>query len=257
MLSVLSKTLLVAAVVGVTVPSGASINLLVNGDFNSGLTGWDTWTDDGWVNVEVPAKLAGTTPTSWPAAWPEGAGTNAAGTGPLYDGSPQLTVGKGWFGGSFAWQTVAAVENLEFTLKVQGGADSWWLPAGEVRLFFLDAADTILSSSIVRTTDSIHNDYNGGLGDLYDVGVPYQDWVNIAISPAGTAKVKVELCNPVGTGSTWFDNAVLTAQVVPEPSALALGGIGLAILMTSRRRRRFNRNCAEESQLDAAASPRL
>jgi hypothetical protein len=106
-------------------------------------------------------------------------------------------------------------------------------------MFFLDAADAVLSSSIVRTTDSIHNDYNGGLGDLYDVGVPYQDWINIAVSPLGTAKVKVELCNPVGTGSTWFDNAVLTAQAVPEPSAFALGGVGLAILMTGQRLRRF------------------
>lgn len=220
LLSGFSKTLLAAATLGVVVHADASPNLLVNGDFNNGLTGWDTWTAGGWVNAEIPAKLAGTSlnPPTWPSAWPEGAGTNydANPSTPLYDGSLQLTVGQGGAGsGSYCNQTVAAAENVEYTLTVQGGADSWWLPYGEARMFFLDAADSVLSSSIVRTSDSIHNEFNGGLGDLYDVGVSYQNWTNVATSPIGTKKIKVELANPVGNGSTWFDNAVLTAPIDP------------------------------------------
>jgi len=216
-LSNFSKSLVATVVLGTAVHVVASTNnLLVNGNFNNGLTGWSTWTDGGWVNAEVPGKLTGTTPTTWPSAWPGGAGTNASGTGPLYDGSLQLTVGQGGAGsGSYANQTVAAAENVQYTLTVQGGADSWWLPYGEARMFFLDASDNVLSNSVVRTTDSIHNEFNGGLGDFYDVGVPYQSFTNIATSPAGTKKIKVELCNPVGNGSTWFDSAVLTAPINP------------------------------------------
>jgi hypothetical protein len=43
---------------------------------------------------------------------------------------------------------------------------------------------------------------------LYDVGVPYQEWTNSAVSPAGTTQVKVEFAG-YGGGSCWFDNAVL------------------------------------------------
>lgn len=257
-LSDLSKSLVAVVILGAASQVGAQ-NLLVNGDFNSGLTGWGTWTVGGWVNAEVPGKLAGTTPTSWPSGpgtWSGGAGTNSAGTGPLYDGSLQLTLGQGGAGsGSYANQTVAGGENLQYTLTVQGGADSWWLPYGEARLFFLDASDNLLASSVVRTTDSIHSEYNGGIGDFYDAGVPYQSWINVAISPLGTTQVRVELCNPVGNGSTWFDNAVLTVQAVPEPSALALGGVGLAILMTSRRFRRFDPDRSTTDPQPNADSP--
>jgi hypothetical protein len=216
----LSTTLLAVLLGAASQVSASTNNLLVNGNFNNGLTGWGTWTAGGWVNAEVPGKLTGTSlnPPTWPSAWPEGAGTNydANPITPLYDGSLQLTLGQGGAGsGSYANQTVAAAENVEYTLTVQGGADSWWLPYGEARMFFLDASDAVLSSSVVRTLDAIHNEYNGGLGDFYDVGVPYQNWTNIATSPIGTKKIKVELANPVGNGSTWFDNAVLTAPIDP------------------------------------------
>jgi hypothetical protein len=205
-LSGISKSLVAAAILGAAIHVGAQ-NLLVNGDFNNGLTGWSTWTSGGWVNTEVPGKLAGTSlnPPTWPSAWPGGAGTNydANPITPLYDGSLQLAVGQGGAGsGSYAWQVVGAAENVEYTIRVQGGADSWWLPYGEARMFFLDASDNVLATSIVRTLDAIHNEYNGGMGDFYDVGVSYQNWTNIATSPVGTKKVKVELANPVGNGST-------------------------------------------------------
>ena len=191
-------------------------NLLANGDFNAGSSGWSTFSfGGGYVSFEIPASLAGTTPTSYGnGSWPQGAGTNAAGTGPLYDGSLQLTVGAAaGNAGGFAWQTVAAAPNVQYTLTVEAGAQNWWLPTGEIRLWFLDANSDIITSNFVETCLSVNNSAQGIA--LYDTGVPYQNWTNSALSPAGTKFIKVELCNPNGTGSAWFDDAYLTAPINP------------------------------------------
>lgn len=242
------RSLIGAVVLGAFIHAGASPNLLVNGNFNGGLTGWGTWTDpnNAWVDTEVPAKLTGTSlnPPTWPSAWPGGAGTNfdANPITPVYDGSLQLTCGEGFAGsGAYCNQTVPGVPNVKYTLTVQAGADAWWLPYGEARMFFLDASGNVLANSVVRTTDSIHNEYNGGLGDFYDTGVPYQNFTNIATSPVGTAWVKVELCNPVGNGSVWFDNAVLTnpldppviSQVYPDGTRLLQATNSISFDVTS------------------------
>ena len=210
------KLLAIASVSGAALSAVAGTNnLLVNGNFNSGASGWSTFTyGGGYASFEIPAKLAGTTATTWPSGWPAGAGTNAAGTGPLYDGTLQLTVGAAsGSAGGFAYQTIAAVPNVQYTLTVQAGAENWWLPTGEIRLWFLDGNNAVISSNFVETCLSINNPSQGIA--LYDTGVPYQNWTNSATSPAGTKFLKVELCNPNGTGSAWFDNAYLTAPINP------------------------------------------
>ena len=229
------KMFAVACVLLAACTAGASTNnLLANGNFTSGLSGWSTFTyGGGWTSAEIPAKLAGTTATTWPAGWPEGAGTNAAGTGPLYDGTTQLTCGGFSSAGGFAWQTVAAAENVQYTLRIQGGAENWWLPTGEIRMIWLDSTNGEISRNVVNTTDSLHNGSNGGLGDLYDVGVPYQNWTNVATAPVGTKSLKVEICNPAGTGSAWFDNAVLTAPIDP-PLIANLYPDGTRLLCTNK-----------------------
>ena len=86
---------LLAAVILTACSARASTNnLLINGSF-SGSSGLSTFTfgTGAYVTFEIPGKLAGTTATTWPSGWPQGAGTNAAGTGPLYDGTLQLTCG--------------------------------------------------------------------------------------------------------------------------------------------------------------------
>jgi hypothetical protein len=194
-------------------------NLLVNANFNSGSTGWSTFTyGGGYVNFEIPANIAGTTinPPVWPSVWPGGAGTNTSviPNTPVYDGTLQLTCGAAsGNAGGFAWQTIAAAPNVQYTLTIQAGAQNWWLPSGEIRLWFLDANNVTISSNFVETCLSVNNSALGIA--LYDVGVPYQNWTNVATSPAGTTYLKVELCNPNGTGSAWFDNAYLTAPINP------------------------------------------
>lgn len=214
-----AAVLFVAALIAAGSVQASTNNLLVNGSFNSGSTGWSTFTyGGGYVSFEIPAKIAGTTinPPTWPTGWPGGAGTNTAviPNAPVYDGTLQLTCGAAsGNAGGFAWQTIAAAPGVPYTLTVQAGAENWWLPTGEIRLWFLDANNDVISSNFVETCLSVNNPALGIA--LYDVGVPYQNWTNTATSPAGTAFLKVELCNPNGTGSAWFDNAYLTAPINP------------------------------------------
>lgn len=190
-------------------------NLLLNGDFNSPNSTeapehWNTWTygDGSYANHELIN----------PAASVRG----------NYDGSYQMTVGAtSTSGGGGVYQTVGATAGVSYLLTVDAGVQNWWLPTGEIRLFFLDAADNQLSLSMIRTTDSIHSP------DQYDVGVAYQSWVISALAPLGTTQAKVEFAG-AGGGSLWFDNASLT--VVPEPSSLALAGLGAALLAGRRLR---------------------
>lgn len=184
------------------VTNTASENLLVNGDFNAGSFGWTTWSwvdnaSSAWANFEIPSKLAD--------------GTHVSGNGGFemmgaYDGTLQFTCGANGSGGAGAYQLVPATPGVEYTLTVQGGAEDWWLPTGEIRLFFLDTDGGELASITQTITESIHNP------DLYDWGVVYQSWTLGATAPPGTSQGKVEFANPVGAGSIWFDNAVLTEQ---------------------------------------------
>ncbi len=192
----------------------SSTNFLVNGDFNSpgsgsAPTGWTTWTagGSGYANYEVLTSsvlIDGNDGTVHP---------NNTGN---YDGTYQMTLGATAADGSGGgvYQIVGGAPDIPYTLSVDAGAQGWWLPTGQIRLFFLNSSGVGLATNVVDTTDSLHNSLNGGQGDLYDIGVPYQEWTNSAVSPAGTTQVKVELAG-YGGGSCWFDNAVLTAPVVP------------------------------------------
>ena len=200
----------------------ASANLLANGSFNSGITGWSTYTfgSGSYVSVEIPSALVGTStnPPNWPTGWPAGAGTNYAANPvtPLYDGTLQLTCGASAANaGGYAWQIVAGSPGVTYTLTCQAGAQNWWLPTGEIRLWFLDSTNGIISSNFVETCLSVNNPNTNPIVALYDTGVPYQNWTNVATAPPSTVYVKVELCNPNGTGSAWFDNVVLTSPNSP------------------------------------------
>jgi hypothetical protein len=191
-------------------------NLLLNGDFNAPATGaWpDNW--QGW---------------SWGSGWAnhENVGTVT------YDGSYYIVAGgidPNSGGGGF-FQTVSGTEGLTYQLSVLSGADAWWLPYGEMRLFFLDSGNNQLGSTLVQSTVD-----PAVYGNNYDIAHPWASYSMTAIAPAGTTQVKVEFAEPNGTGSVWFENASL--QVVPEPGTLSLAAAGAALLwVCSRRNRRI------------------
>ena len=59
--------------------------------------------------------------------------------GITYDGSYYMVVGGFEDQGGGCHQTVPATAGATYELSVLSGADAWWLPYGEMRLFFLDA----------------------------------------------------------------------------------------------------------------------
>jgi hypothetical protein len=171
-------------------------NLLTNGDFNSPNSGaaadhWSTWTyGGGWANHENDGRT--------------------------YDGSYFVVAGGNGGAGGGLYQIVSGSEGGTYTLSVLSGADAWWLPYGEMRLFFLDASSVQLESVRHGTVDP------AVYGNNYDIPHPWSNYTLMATAPAGTTQIKVEFAEPNGTGSVWFENAVLTGSTsMPLLSAAA------------------------------------
>jgi hypothetical protein len=200
------------AAIGLTA-SLAHANLLVNGDFNNpnsvlAPTDWSLWSyGGGWANHQ----------------------NNTSGPLDGVDGSYYMADGGGSGAGGGENQIVPGTAGSTYTLTVDSGAQAWWLPYGEMRIFFLDAGSNQLAESFQPTVDP------AVYGQNYDIPHPWSTYTLTAVAPANTTQVKVEFAEPNGTGSVWFDNAVLT--VVPEPSALALVVGGLLPLLAYRFRR--------------------
>jgi hypothetical protein len=193
-------------------------NLLSNGNFNdpnstAAPTDWLTWSyNGGWANHQ----------------------DNTDGTIDGVDGTFYMACGGFDSAGGGVYQIVPGTAGLAYTLTVDSGAQAWWLPYGEMRIFFLDSGDNQLDQSIMPTVDP------AVYGQNYDIPHPWMNYTLTAVAPANTAQVKVEFAEPNGTGTVWFDNAVLTA--VPEPSAVGLVASGLALLLGSQLRRRTRRS---------------
>jgi glucosylceramidase len=167
--------------------SPVQANLLSNGTFNdpasgawpTGWTGWTTGTT-GWANHENNAGVS-------------------------YNGSYYIVCGAtGWDTGAGGFsQTVPATAGMKYTLSVLSGADAWWLPYGEMRMFFLNASNAQVGQAVRATVDP------AVYGQNYDIPHPWARYTLTATAPAGTTQVKVEFSEPHGQGSVWFENAVL------------------------------------------------
>jgi hypothetical protein len=211
--SVMAGLLIIAGLVTMGNKLLAGGNLLVNGNFNNpaSISPWSTWTTGaagvGYANHEVLTTNV-LIDMAHGSVHPNNTGN--------YDGTYQMTLGatddQGEGGG--VYQIVQAVAGKTYTLSVDAGAQGWWLPTGQIRLFFLDGLGNQLALTETNTTDSLHNSSNGGQGDQYDIGVPYQHWSLSAVAPAGATQAKVEFAG-YGGGSCWFDNAALTSSYDP------------------------------------------
>jgi len=187
----------------------AHANLLINGDFNDPASNappvaWNLWTyGGGWANHQNDASSD--------------------------DGTYYMADGGGSSAGAGEYQIVPGTAGDTYTLTVDSGAQAWWLPYGEMRLFFLDAGSNQLAESFLATVDP------AVYGQNYDIPHPWSNFTVTAVAPINTAMVKVEFAEPNGTGTVWFDNADL--EVVPEPGTLALVAGGLVTLLGYRFRR--------------------
>jgi hypothetical protein len=138
-------------------------------------------------------------------------------------GAYSMIIGGFANAGGGCYQTVRAVAGAEYTLTVTCGADTWWLPYGEMRMIWLNDFDVEISRAFRGTVDP------AVYGQNFDIAHPWAPYSLVATAPAGTTKVKVEFMS-TGSGSVWFENAILTEPVMrthdPVP---AIGNIGVLI----------------------------
>lgn len=202
------------AIIGVMATLASAQNLLTNGDFSDPSStappvAWSLWNyGGGWCNHQ----------------------NNTSGTldGPV-PGEYYMADGGGSSAGGGEYQIVPANAGFTYTLTVESGAQAWWLPYGEMRMFFMDSNTNQLVEDFRSTVDP------AVYGQNYDIPHPWTNYTLVATAPADTAFVKVELAEPNGTGTVWFDDAVLTA--IPEPSTVALVGLSVFAGMFIRRRK--------------------
>lgn len=209
------STLVLAATIGtglvVSAMSGtANASLLVNGDFSLGSNGtaepdtqalgWGHAWSGGWISREQHAE--GLDPTNYHYS--------IGNTGPINNAIFQ--------------SVLVPDDGATYELTADMGMAQWWKPDAFLKIEFKDASDAIISSV---QTDIFANGYDG------NVNQPWARRSVIGTAPAGTASITVVLSAIGEGGNTRWDNAVLS--VVPEPTSLGL--LGLAGLMSARRRR--------------------
>jgi lysophospholipase L1-like esterase len=203
--------------------AGYSQNLLLNGNFNSPTAGSVT-------NGSTVSGVAPTNWTTWTYATTSGdAWVNRAIDATSDDGSFYMQVGsdEGITSGAGLYQIVSGAPSYSYTLSVQSAVQTWWWPEGEIRMFFLDSSNNILSESVSDVTTAITANAQG---------LPWQQYTLTAISPPGTAYVKVELASESYSedygveyaGTVFFDNAVLTSKAsattyIPSVRIMPLG----------------------------------
>jgi lysophospholipase L1-like esterase len=199
-------------------------NLLQNGNFNSPTTGGTT--NDGTIYGLPPTNW--TTWTYWLTSSSDAWANRAIDTN-SFDGSYYMQVGsdEGITSGAGLYQIVPGLPGYAYTLTVESGVQAWWWPEGEMRIFFLDSSTNILSESVSDITTAITASAQG---------LPWENYTLTAVSPPGTAYVKVEFASESYSedygveyaGTVWFDNAVLTsapsaATYIPPVRIMPLG----------------------------------
>ena len=235
------KKLLVLCAVGVF--SNAQANLITNGDFSAGLTGWTVTTQAGSSDTSWFADTVGTsTPLSEFSTSAAGGGAGGyAVTDQFGPGATALTQSFTVAPGSTVtvmfdmfvndWSRAGPIANAAGLDYTSGGTLA---PNQHARVDILTAgagALSTLSDDIVATLLAPFNDLFSSNPNPFTA---YSFDISSFVSGGGTFQIRFAEVDNQLFFNAGVDN--VTVNVVPEPATLALLGLGLAGIGFSRRK---------------------
>lgn len=231
-------------------------NLLTNGnldltdavEINPPAPGFFLPKPESWVN-EASRAITGpyedemsSEPWAGPAPTPDTTDGNANPPHPDGCGGPDCAVFFKPFSGNATegaatghlYQDVPAIAGQEYKLTGWAGAEANALLGGaEIALEFLDAGGSVIGGNVIDLLPTLYVDN----GEAFD----YKLYTATAVAPAGTvwARARASMINAMGNplgGGQAFVVDDFTLLAIPEPSAIALGGLSLLATLAIRRR---------------------